>query len=133
MNQAPLKPCAKCKCALTRETYCPDCAEKKAKQYQEQRNKSWQHLYGSRWQRERLAFLKLHPLCVKCEAHGTIEKAKVVDHVVPHKGRERLFWDTDNWQSLCKPCHDQKTAKEGIFGRCHNLKTAKEGTWGNGK
>jgi 5-methylcytosine-specific restriction protein A len=23
-----------------------------------------------------------------------------------------LFWDTTNWQALCKPHHDQKTAKE---------------------
>jgi 5-methylcytosine-specific restriction protein A len=24
-----------------------------------------------------------------------------------------LFWDEDNWQALCKPCHDRKTAVEG--------------------
>lgn len=23
-----------------------------------------------------------------------------------------LFWDEANWQPLCKPCHDQKTARE---------------------
>jgi hypothetical protein len=24
-----------------------------------------------------------------------------------------LFWDTDNWQGLCKRCHDTKTSREG--------------------
>ncbi len=44
--------------------------------------------------------------------------ATVVDHIVPHKGDQQLFWDTRNWQSMSKPCHDKKTAKEdGGFGR----------------
>jgi hypothetical protein len=24
----------------------------------------------------------------------------------------KLFWDRDNWQPLCKQCHDKKTARE---------------------
>ncbi|MGN0150610.1 MAG: HNH endonuclease, partial [Clostridia bacterium] len=36
----------------------------------------------------------------------------VVDHIVPHRGDERLMWDENNWQALCKPCHDNKTGKE---------------------
>lgn len=44
--------------------------------------------------------------------------ATIVDHKVPHKGDKALFWDSTNWQSLCKPCHDRKTAREdGGFGR----------------
>jgi 5-methylcytosine-specific restriction endonuclease McrA len=31
----------------------------------------------------------------------------VADHVDPHRGDERLFWSTDNLQTLCKPCHDR--------------------------
>lgn len=28
------------------------------------------------------------------------------------------MWDECNWQPLCKPCHDSKTAREdGGFGR----------------
>ena len=35
-----------------------------------------------------------------------------VDHIIPHKGDRKLFWDKTNWQALCKPCHDAKTARE---------------------
>jgi 5-methylcytosine-specific restriction endonuclease McrA len=48
---------------------------------------------------------------------GTIRAAKVVDHIKPHKGDHDLFWDEVNWQSLCEPCHNKKTAREdGAFG-----------------
>jgi len=41
-----------------------------------------------------------------------IMPASVVDHVVPHQRDMALFWDSDNWQGLCKACHDHKTASE---------------------
>ncbi|MEH3103448.1 MAG: HNH endonuclease signature motif containing protein [Sphingomonas phyllosphaerae] len=31
----------------------------------------------------------------------------VADHRKPHRGDEGLFWDFDNLQTLCKPCHDR--------------------------
>jgi len=117
MSITPLHPCWKCKKALTRETYCPTCTKLKEKQYYQQRNKEWQYLYGSRWQRERLSFLKRNPLCVMCLKNGITKAANVVDHRTPHKGDKEKFWDRGNWQALCKPCHDAKTAKEGAFGR----------------
>lgn len=73
----------------------------------------WQHLYGHRWRQRRAQFLRLHPLCVICERHGRLSAARVVDHVIPHRGDEQLFWDESNWQSLCKTCHDAiKQAEE---------------------
>ncbi|CAN7509406.1 HNH endonuclease signature motif containing protein [Pararhizobium sp. LjRoot238] len=30
----------------------------------------------------------------------------VVDHVIQHKGDQRLFWDPTNWQPLCPDHHD---------------------------
>ena len=65
-------------------------------------------LYGYRWQRARLNFLRGHPLCVMCERLGRIVAASVVDHVVPHKGNPVLFWDQGNWQSLCTSCHNSR-------------------------
>lgn len=80
--------------------------------------------YGGRWQKARSTFLKRNPLCVMCEAEGKPVPAKVVDHKRPHRGDQSLFWDTENWQPLCKRHHDEKTAREdGGFG---NDPTSKE-------
>ena len=38
-----------------------------------------------------------------------ITPATVVDHIVPHRGDKKLFWDQSNWQPLCKEHHDKKT------------------------
>jgi 5-methylcytosine-specific restriction enzyme A len=72
--------------------------------------------YGSRWRRARTAFLAQHPLCAVCRAQGWVVQATVVDHVVTHRGDQRLFWDEANWAPSCKPCHDRKTAREGRWG-----------------
>lgn len=45
---------------------------------------------------------------------GEMVKATVVDHIIPHRGDQKLFWDQRNWQSLCKQCHDRKTLTEDI-------------------
>ncbi len=43
---------------------------------------------------------------------GRITPATVVDHITPHRGDQALFWDYDNWQSLCKQCHDADKQRE---------------------
>lgn len=79
---------------------------------------SWRYLYGLKaWTDGRDEHLRRHPLCVMCEASGQLVPATVVDHKIPHRGDRRLFFDRSNWQSLCKRCHDRKTAREdGGFG-----------------
>jgi 5-methylcytosine-specific restriction protein A len=72
--------------------------------------------YGPRWRRARAAFLARHPLCIQCQAKECIEPSTTVDHVVPHRGDQKLFWDEANWAALCKLCHDAKTAREGRWG-----------------
>ena len=72
--------------------------------------------YDRRWQNARAAFLASRPLCVVCEAAGIVTPATVVDHIERHQGDQRLFWDIDNWQPLCKVHHDEKTRKETGFG-----------------
>jgi 5-methylcytosine-specific restriction protein A len=77
------------------------------------KRKTGERGYGWRWQQARLIYLQAHPLCVMCEAQGKVNAAQVVDHRIPHKGDETLFWDETNWQSLCKPHHDgDKQASE---------------------
>jgi 5-methylcytosine-specific restriction protein A len=74
--------------------------------------------YDARWEKARKTFLQANPLCVGCQLTGRYVPATCVDHVVPHKGDQGLFWDESNWQALCKHCHDVKTATEdGGYGR----------------
>ncbi|MGN8819199.1 HNH endonuclease signature motif containing protein [Oribacterium sp. HCP28S3_H8] len=68
--------------------------------------------YGSRWRRESKKFLQLHPFYEECLRHGIATPATVVDHIVPHRGDPKLFWDRSNWQALCKRCYDRKTGRE---------------------
>ncbi|MEE5994204.1 MAG: HNH endonuclease signature motif containing protein [Oscillospiraceae bacterium] len=68
--------------------------------------------YGSKWQRISKAYLRKHPLCVKCLSEGRFTPAEVVDHVIPHRGDSLLMWDESNFQALCKIHHDRKTGNE---------------------
>ena len=68
--------------------------------------------YGSKWQKASRQYLAAHPLCVRCLMEGRTTAASVVDHIVPHRGDMRLFWDESNWQPLCKRHHDVKTRNE---------------------
>ena len=63
-------------------------------------------LYGSRWRRLRAVYLTNNPLCVFHLRRGRDVIATVVDHIMPHGGDPVLFWDQDNWQSLCGTCHN---------------------------
>jgi 5-methylcytosine-specific restriction protein A len=64
---------------------------------------------------KRASVLKVNPLCKYCYREGKITAATVVDHNIPHRGDKVLFWDENNWQPLCKRCHDRKTRTEDQF------------------
>ena len=83
--------------------------------------------YGVRWRAYRLGWLREHPLCGDrkhgpsvehslCLAQGRATPGIDVDHIRPHKGDQRLFWDDANHQSLCRSCHSLKTSKEQRAG-----------------
>jgi 5-methylcytosine-specific restriction endonuclease McrA len=61
--------------------------------------------YDARWRRYRMMFLRENPLCVLCRPLGRIRAATVVDHIEPHRGDYKTFWDPANHQSLCASCH----------------------------
>lgn len=65
--------------------------------------------YGSQWRTARTRFLRIHPLCAECMKQGKLTPATVVDHIIPHRGDKKLFWDESNWQALCESCHNHKT------------------------
>jgi 5-methylcytosine-specific restriction enzyme A len=99
--------------------YCDACRAKGAGR--EVRKTAAQRGYGYRWQKASQAYLKAHPIAVDWfdEHNGRVFAAEVVDHIKPHKGDMKLFWDPSNWQGLTKADHDRKTALEdGGFGRC---------------
>lgn len=79
----------------------------------------WAHLYESpRWRKRRKLFLLRNPLCAMCMEVQKLTPATVVDHVIPHRGDLRLFWDEGNWRSSCKTCHDgakQQQEKSGTL------------------
>lgn len=98
--------------------YCEACKAKRG--VGERRKSSTQRGYGYRWQQTSRAYLAAHPLCVdpSNRHQGLVVLATETDHIVPHCGDMRLFWDPGNWQSLCHDCHSYKTATEdGGFGR----------------
>jgi 5-methylcytosine-specific restriction protein A len=80
-------------------------------------------LYRSgQWQALRRQQLTLQPFCAECLRTGKYTLASEVDHVVPHRNDEALFYDPLNLQSLCHPCHSQKTVREdGGFGRARHI------------
>ena len=66
---------------------------------------------GSRWKRIRLEHLAEEPLCRNCKVRGYVTLATEVDHIKPlwEGGQE---YDRNNLQSLCSPCHIEKTSAE---------------------
>lgn len=97
--------------------FCEPHAKQRTRETDSRRGTAKQRGYTHRWRQARAAFLSEFPLCRECEKAGRLTAATVVDHVVPHKGSESLFWSRGNWQSLCASCHSVKTATEdGGFG-----------------
>lgn len=92
---------------------------------------SSQRGYDYRWQKARAAFLRDHPFCVyclrerriaatlvaevivECAARGIpLPYGNVVDHIVPHRGDQTLFWDQANWQTCCATHHSRDKQRQ---------------------
>lgn len=73
--------------------------------------------YGSRWQKARLTFLRANPLCVMCQERGQLTPATVVDHIIPHRGDQAIFWDSSAWQALCREHHNRDKQRLEVSGR----------------
>lgn len=93
--------------------------------------------YGYKWQQARAAYLVKHPFCayclrdagisyeqdavaigLTCMAKGIgLPHAQVVDHIEPHRGDMKVFWDSTRWQSLCTTHHSRDKQREEAAGR----------------
>lgn len=64
--------------------------------------------YGGKWQRESTAYREQHPLCRPCieQDPPRLSTTFAVDHIRPHRGDPKLFWDRKNWQPICQTCHN---------------------------
>ncbi len=122
MASKPLRPCRHAGCpALTREGWCP----KHKPQHRRRMSAEYHGWYLLPvWTDDlRPAQLLREPFCRECARkyppddprHRT--RANVVDHIKPFRGDWALFVDPKNHQSLCKSCHDLKTAQERAADR----------------
>ena len=93
-------------------SYCKEHQRAEYRRERELRPKNYGKLYGYQWQQARLVHLREYPLCVHCLEKGRTTAAADVDHIERHNGDAVKFWDTANWQSLCKACHTVKTKRE---------------------
>ena len=50
------------------------------------------------------------PLCEDCGRRGYISVACAVAHKTDPKLDRVLFWDKNNWLSVCSPCHQRLVA-----------------------
>lgn len=81
------------------------------------------HLYWSaRWRKLRLRILdRDHWTCqrtgVSLKPGRDRPESAVVDHIEPHRGDERLFWDEDNLEAVSKAYHDSQKQKIEKSGR----------------
>ena len=77
-----------------------------AAEHDERRGSARARGYDARWQRVRRMHLASEPLCRTCGL-----PAVLVDHIVPIRDAGARL-DDDNLQSLCRRCHDAKTAED---------------------
>ena len=68
----------------------------------------WRRWYKTtRWRRLRwLILVRDLFTCQMCHKIEGDTSQLVADHKTPHRGDASLFWDEDNLQCVCKPCHD---------------------------
>lgn len=118
MAWRPKKPCGYAGCGrLVDRGYCLAHERQRKADVDARRGSASARGYGARWRAYRLAFIAEHPLCVQCAERGEVSATTDVDHIIPHRGDERLFWDPANHQGLCHPCHSAKTSRADSWNR----------------
>ncbi|MBS0535381.1 MAG: HNH endonuclease [Proteobacteria bacterium] len=101
-----------CSCGMvvSAGAFC-DCQSKRRAEinarFEASRQSANQRGYDSKWRRESKEYLARPENCL-C-ACGCGRAADMVDHIIPHRGDRKLFWDRKNWQPMASsPCHVRK-------------------------
>lgn len=119
-NSLPLKPCRHAGCTeLVRGGgYCAkhkniSLGMLRSVGRERRESAAWHYLYDTvRWRKMRAAQLIAEPFCRSCAKAGIRRRADDVDHIIPHRGDKKIFYDASNLQSLCHSCHSRKTIAE---------------------
>lgn len=76
--------------------------------------KPWRAWYRTqRWKALRAIRLAMDPWCVRCiAADRPLTPSDTVNHKDPHKGDPVKFWDLDNTEGVCTPCHSGEIQRE---------------------
>lgn len=79
----------------------------------------WRAWYNtSRWRKLRMAVLERDAFtCRYCDGVFSDTSQLVADHIVPHRGNAKLFWDEANLQCLCARDHSKVKQAEEAGGR----------------
>lgn len=78
----------------------------------------WRKWYKTRrWQAVRARVLQRDHYTCKCGVVDVKKYGLHCDHVTPHRGDERLFWDESNMQTLCAHCHNSLKQREEAHAR----------------
>lgn len=79
------------------------------------RYRAW--YFTAAWRKLRAHQLAREPRCRMCVALKRPTPATIADHVTPHRGDPRLFFDPGNLQSLCATHHSSVKARLEQSGR----------------
>lgn len=104
---------------LVTDGVCSRCGELRAQfaaAVDERRGSAAQRGYDARWRRLRDAHLAREPLCRMCRRVDRVSAAVLVDHITPIADGGAVL-DDANLQSLCRRCHDDKTATDLVRRR----------------
>lgn len=103
--------------ATSGSSYCKEHSRREThRQARAYHRAEWQHLYNDpRWKARRADLLAREPYCRECLRENRLTLATDVDHLIPHRGDERLFFGGP-LQPLCHAHHAAKTARE-VNGR----------------
>lgn len=64
------------------------------------------------WRRLRKVILNRDPYCKRCERHGIDTPSDTVNHIVKAKDDPTRFFDPDNLEGVCTPCHSGEIQSE---------------------
>jgi len=117
MPKAARHPCRHPGCHNLADAGNPYCIEHQADKaqhyatYNASRPERHEVYRSQRWRRLAAMQLRREPLCRMCSARGVIKTAEVADHVCELEDGGAPY-DPSNLQSLCRACHNAKSAAE---------------------